>query len=98
VSLTLAEVEHIAELARLELTDAEKILYREQLSAILDYAAILQQSDTSAISPTATVIPLRNIMRSDQVEPSLPGEDVLANAPDVDEGCFRVRAILELDG
>lgn len=98
MSLTLAEVEHIAELARLELTDAEKILYREQLSAILDYAAILQQSDTSAISPTATVIPLRNIMRSDQVEPSLPGEDVLANAPDVDEGCFRVRAILELDG
>jgi aspartyl-tRNA(Asn)/glutamyl-tRNA(Gln) amidotransferase subunit C len=95
VSLTLAEVEHIAELARLSLTDAEKTLYRDQLSTILDYAAILQQVDTSAISPTATVLPLRNVMRPDQVEPSMPGEDVLANAPDAEEGCFRVRAILE---
>jgi len=98
MSLTLAEVEHIAELARLELTAEEKSLYREQLSAILDYAAVLQQCDTSAISPTATVLPLRNIMRSDRVEPSLPVEDVLANAPDADEDCFRVPAILEPGG
>lgn len=96
MSLTLAEVEHIAELARLSLTDAEKALYRDQLSAILEYAAILQQVDTSAISPTATVLPLRNIMRPDRVEPSMPVEDVLANAPDAGEGCFRVRAIFEL--
>jgi aspartyl-tRNA(Asn)/glutamyl-tRNA(Gln) amidotransferase subunit C len=98
VSLTLAEVEHIAELARLSLSDAEKALYREQLSAILDYAAVLQQVDTSAISPTATVLPLRNVMRPDRVEPPLPVEDVLANAPDVEEGCFRVRAVLEPGG
>ena len=98
MSLTLAEVEHIAELARLSLTDAEKALYRDQLSAILEYAAILQQVDTSAISPTATVLPLRNIMRPDRVEPSMPVEDVLANAPDAGEGCFRVRAIFELGG
>ena len=98
MSLTLAEVEHIAELARLSLTDAEKALYRNQLSAILDYAAILQQVDTSAISPTATVLPLRNIMRPDEVEPSMSSEDVLANASDVEEGCFRVRAILEPGG
>jgi aspartyl-tRNA(Asn)/glutamyl-tRNA(Gln) amidotransferase subunit C len=98
MSLTLAEVEHIAELARLELTDAEKNLFRQQLSAILDYSAILRQCDTSAISPTATVLPLRNIMRADQVEASLPGEDVLANAPAADGGCFRVRAILEPGG
>jgi aspartyl-tRNA(Asn)/glutamyl-tRNA(Gln) amidotransferase subunit C len=96
MSLTLAEVEHIAELARLSLTDAEKALYRDQLSAILEYAAILQQVDTSAISPTATVLPLRNIMRPDRVEPSMPVEDVLANAPDAREDCFRVRAIFEL--
>jgi len=95
MSLTLAEVEHIAELARLSLSVAEQTLYREQLSAILDYAAILQQVDTSAISPTATVLPLRNVMRPDQVEPSMPAEDVLASAPDAEEGCFRVRAILE---
>jgi aspartyl-tRNA(Asn)/glutamyl-tRNA(Gln) amidotransferase subunit C len=95
MSLTLAEVEHIAELARLGLTDSEKVLYRDQLSAILDYAAILQQVDTSAISPTATVLPLRNVMRQDRTESAMPREDVLANAPATEEGCFRVRAILE---
>jgi aspartyl-tRNA(Asn)/glutamyl-tRNA(Gln) amidotransferase subunit C len=97
MSLTIAEVEHIAELARLSLTEAEKALYREQLSAILDYAAILQRVDTSAIPPTATVLPLRNVMRDDVVEPSLPREDVLANAPDLFEGYIRVRAILEAE-
>jgi aspartyl-tRNA(Asn)/glutamyl-tRNA(Gln) amidotransferase subunit C len=95
VSLTLLEVEHMAELARLSLTDEEKALYRDQLSAILDYAAILQQADTSAIPPTATVLPLRNVMRPDEIEPAMDREDVLANAPDAEEGCFRVRAILE---
>jgi aspartyl-tRNA(Asn)/glutamyl-tRNA(Gln) amidotransferase subunit C len=98
MTLTLAEVEHIAELARLHLTDAEKTLYRDQLSAILDYAVILQQHDTSAISPTATVLPLRNVMRPDEVEPSMSSRDVLANASDVAEGCFRVRAIFEPGG
>lgn len=98
MSLTLAEVEHIADLARLSLTDAEKTLYRDQLSTILDYAAVLQQADTSTIPPTATVLPLRNVMRPDEVEPSMSSEDVLANASDVEEGCFRVRAILEPGG
>ncbi len=93
--LTLAEIEHIAELARLRLTDAEKSLFREQLSSILEYAARLQQVDTSAISPTATVLSLRNVMRDDIVAPSLPAEDVLANAPDAADGCFRVGSILE---
>jgi aspartyl-tRNA(Asn)/glutamyl-tRNA(Gln) amidotransferase subunit C len=96
MSLTIAEVEHIAELARLGLTDAEKTLYRDQLSAILDYAAALQKVDTSAILPTATVLSLRNVMRADAVEPSLPQADVLANAPDVHEGYFRVKAILDI--
>jgi len=98
MSLTLAEVEHIADLARLSLTDAEKTLYRDQLSTILDYAAVLQQVDTSTIPPTATVLPLRNVMRPDEVEPSMSSEDVLVNASDVEEGCFRVRAILEPGG
>lgn len=96
--LSAAEVEHIAELARLSLTDREKALFREQLSAILDYAAAIQQVDTSAIPPTATVLPLRNVMREDIVAPSMPREDVLANAPDAAEGCFRVGAILEGGG
>lgn len=92
--LSMTEVEHVAELARLRLTDAEKALFREQLSAILDYAAILQQIDTSAVPPTATVLPLRNVMREDVAQPALPQDDVLANAPDAQDGFFRVRAIL----
>ncbi len=92
--LSQAQVEHIAELARLSLTAAEITLFGEQLSAILDHAAALQAIDTSAIPPTATVLPLRNIMREDAPRPSLPREDVLTNAPDAAEDCFRVRAIL----
>lgn len=92
--LSLSEVEHVAELARLRLSDEEKALFREQLSAILDYAAVLQGVDTSSIAPTATVLPLRNVMREDESRPSLPQEDVLANAPDGRDGFFAVRAIL----
>jgi len=95
MSLTLAEVEHIAGLARLALSEEEKALFREQLSAILDYAAALQKINTSTIPPTATVLPLRNVMREDRVEPSLPHEDVLANAPAAQDGYFRVASILE---
>ena len=93
--LTIAEVEHIAELARLSLTEQEKTLFQDQLSAILDYAAVLQGVDTSAVPPTATVLALRNVMRDDAVEPSMPTEDVLANAPAAADGYFRVKAILE---
>ncbi|MBC8449524.1 MAG: Asp-tRNA(Asn)/Glu-tRNA(Gln) amidotransferase subunit GatC [Chloroflexi bacterium] len=95
MTLTLKDVEHIADLAKLALTAEEKERFREQLSAILDHAASLQQVDTSDIPPTATVLPLRNVMRDDEARPSLLPEDVLANAPDAAEGCFRVRAILE---
>lgn len=93
--LSLAEVEHVAELARLSLDETEKRLFQEQLSAILDYAAVIQQVDTSAAQPTATVLSLSNVMRDDQARPSMPQEDVLANAPDQAGGFFRVRAILE---
>ena len=93
--LSRVEVEHIAELAKLSLTDAEKGQFREQLSAILEYAEILQRLDTEAIPPTATVLPLRNVMAADEVRPSFPREDVLANAPQAEDGCFKVRAILE---
>lgn len=92
--LSLAEVEHVADLARLSLTEEEKALFREQLSAILDYAAVIQQVDTSAIPPTATVLPLRNVMREDVARPSIPQDDALANAPDARNGFFAVRQIL----
>jgi aspartyl-tRNA(Asn)/glutamyl-tRNA(Gln) amidotransferase subunit C len=95
MALTIADVQHIADLARLELAPAEVVHYRDQLSQILDHAAVLQKIDTSAIPPTATVLPLRNVMRDDEVEPSLAREDVLANAPDSFDGYFRVLAILD---
>jgi aspartyl-tRNA(Asn)/glutamyl-tRNA(Gln) amidotransferase subunit C len=93
--LSSSEVEHVAELARLQLSEAEKTLFREQLSAILDYAEVLQGIDTSAIPPTATVLPLRSVMREDEARPSLTQEDVLANAPEARDGFFAVRAILQ---
>jgi len=95
VKLTLAEVEHIAELARLSLSDEEKALYQEQLSAILDYAERLQALDTSAIPPTATVLPLRSVMRADEPRDSMSRDDVLANAPQVESESFRVQAVMD---
>jgi len=85
----------VAQLAQLALSEQEKELFREQLSSILAYAGRLQELDTAAISPTATVLPLQNVMRPDEVQPSLPVRDVLANAPAVEGHCFRVPVILE---
>jgi aspartyl-tRNA(Asn)/glutamyl-tRNA(Gln) amidotransferase subunit C len=93
--LTRAEVEHIAELACLGLTEGEKDLFADQLSAILDYFRVLERLDTTSVPPTTTAVPLENVMREDRVEPSMPREDVLANAPDAIDGFFRVRAVLE---
>lgn len=95
MALTRADVEHIAQLARLELTPEEKERFREQLSAILEYAARLQELDTEAIPPTAQVIEWRNVMREDEVRPSLSQEEVLANAPEARDGYFVVPTVLE---
>ena len=95
MSLTRAEVQHIAELAKLQLTEAEEALYQEQLSDILDYVQRLNTLDTGAIPPTATVLPLRSVMRDDVPCPSLPVDEVLANAPARVGDSFEVRVILE---
>ena len=95
MALTLEEVEHIAALARLRLTDDEKARYREQLSAILDYMAKLRRLDTEAIEPTATVLPLRSVLRPDVVEPSLPPGALLASAPAVEAQMFQVPPVLD---
>ena len=95
MALTLAEVEHIASLARLRLTEAEKARFREQLSAILDHMATLGRLDTSAIEPTASVLPLRSVLRPDVVTPSLPVDELLAAAPQAEARMFRVPPVLE---
>jgi aspartyl-tRNA(Asn)/glutamyl-tRNA(Gln) amidotransferase subunit C len=94
MSLSLADVEHVAALARLGLTDAEKESLREQLSTILEHIAVLNRLDTSEIPPTAQVIALDNVMRDDAVWPSLSQEEVLRNAPGQRDGFIEVRAVL----
>jgi aspartyl-tRNA(Asn)/glutamyl-tRNA(Gln) amidotransferase subunit C len=93
--LSTAEVRHVAELAKLHLTEGELAQYAAQLSAILDYAEILQQVDTSHVPPTPYVLPLHNVLRDDVPEPSLANDVALANAPDHADGFFRVRAVFE---
>lgn len=95
MSLTLEEVEHIAALARLELTEEEKARFREQLSAILDYAARLQALDTSHIPPTSTVLAKRSVLRPDVPVPGLSVDDVLRNAPRAEDHQFRVPPVQE---
>ncbi len=85
-ALTRRDVEHVAHLARLGLTDAELGLLEGQLNHILDQYAKLAELDTDAIEPTAQTIELENILREDVVVPSLPVEAILANAPEAAGG------------
>jgi aspartyl-tRNA(Asn)/glutamyl-tRNA(Gln) amidotransferase subunit C len=93
--LSLSEVEHIAQLARLGLSNEEKEMFRHQLSAILEYAELLNQLDTDGVPPTTSALPLNNVMRPDETTPGLSTEEALANAPDTEAGQFKVRPILE---
>jgi aspartyl-tRNA(Asn)/glutamyl-tRNA(Gln) amidotransferase subunit C len=93
--LSLQEVEYIAQLARLGLSDEEKELLREQLSAILEYAAVINQLDTHNVEPMTSVLPLCNVMRPDATAPGLTLDEALCNAPAVQDDQFRVQVILE---
>jgi aspartyl-tRNA(Asn)/glutamyl-tRNA(Gln) amidotransferase subunit C len=93
--ISRAEVEHVARLARLQLTDDELERMREQLSAILQYIDKLRLLDTESVEPTSHAVPLVNVMREDQVEPCFPREEMLANAPDRAGEFFRVPRIIE---
>jgi aspartyl-tRNA(Asn)/glutamyl-tRNA(Gln) amidotransferase subunit C len=94
VSLSRADVEHVAHLARLGLTDDELTRLEGELNHILDQFAVLARLDTDAISPTAQVIELENILRDDTPRPSLRLEEALANAPEHDGAHLVVPAIL----
>jgi aspartyl-tRNA(Asn)/glutamyl-tRNA(Gln) amidotransferase subunit C len=93
-SLTRADVEHVAHLARLGVTEDELARLEGQLNHILDQYAKLAELDTDAIPPTAQVIELENILRDDVARPSPPAERVLGNAPERDGDFFVVPAIL----
>jgi aspartyl-tRNA(Asn)/glutamyl-tRNA(Gln) amidotransferase subunit C len=95
MKLSREEVQHIALLARLGVTDSELERFREQLSNILENFQILQQVDTTDVPTTAQPTPLQNVTKDDKVAPSLPPDDVLANAPQREGELFRVKAVLE---
>ena len=93
--ISLREVEHVAELSRLELSEEEKQVFAQQLSAILEHFAKLQELDTEGVEPTSHVVPVRNIFREDTPEEPMSREEVLMNAPESARGCFKVPRVVE---
>jgi aspartyl-tRNA(Asn)/glutamyl-tRNA(Gln) amidotransferase subunit C len=88
-------VDHVARLARLDLSDEERNRMQSELSTILEHIARIQALDLDGVEPTSHTVPLRNVMRPDEVTPSLPQEVALANAPEAEEGRFKVPRIVE---
>ncbi len=95
MKLSREEVLHIARLARIALTEEEITRLSDQLSNLLEHFEVLQKVATEGVPPTAQSVELRSVMREDSVTPSLPPDDVLANAPRREDDYFRVRAVLE---
>ncbi len=95
MKLSRQEVEHIADLAKLRLSEDEIERFQSQLSAVLDYVELLTDLETGAVQPTAHVLPVSNVVRDDRVGDSYPRQDLLANAPDAVDGFFRVPLVLE---
>ena len=93
--ITSDEVRHLSVLARVGMTDDEIDLMRDELSHILDNIDILNQVDTEGVEPTGHSVDVNTVMRADEPTPSLPGEDVMAHAPDREQNHIRVRAVLE---
>jgi aspartyl-tRNA(Asn)/glutamyl-tRNA(Gln) amidotransferase subunit C len=92
--LTRQEVAHVADLARLHLSDEELDLFTGQLASVLDHAADVASLDLTGVPPTAHAMALTNVLRPDLVAPSLPRDEVLAEAPSVEDFRFRVPRIL----
>lgn len=93
--ITRQDVDHVARLARLHLTDAEKERMRAELDAILAYVDKLRALDTQGVEPTSHAVPLVNVMRDDEVRRSFALDEMLANAPDRVGDLFRVPRIIE---
>jgi len=95
MAVTNKEVEHVARLARLGMTEEEKVLLTSQLSAIIEYAEILKKIDTTDVPPTPHAIPMKNVFRADEVKVCDNVDDILANAPAVEAHMFIVPKIME---
>ncbi|BCA81022.1 Asp-tRNA(Asn)/Glu-tRNA(Gln) amidotransferase subunit GatC [Desulfuromonas sp. AOP6] len=95
MKITRAEVEHVARLARLALQDEELDALTGQMDAILGYVEKLKELDTDGILPTAHAVPMENAFREDVVRDSIGVDKALVNAPEADNGCFRVPRVIE---
>jgi aspartyl-tRNA(Asn)/glutamyl-tRNA(Gln) amidotransferase subunit C len=95
MSLTDKDVDHVARLARLALTEEERRNYREQLGRILDYVKALQAYDVKDVAPTSHVVPMSNAWREDEARRWPDPESVLSNAPDREDVYFKVKKIIE---
>ncbi|ULO08290.1 Asp-tRNA(Asn)/Glu-tRNA(Gln) amidotransferase subunit GatC [Paenibacillus sp. 19GGS1-52] len=95
MSITTKDVQHVAKLARLQLSPEEEATFTEQMNAILQYAEKLNELDTDNVKPTTQVLQVSNVMRDDVVKESLSQEDALLNAPEHEDGHFKVPAVLE---
>jgi len=95
MKITKEQIQHIAVLSRLNLSEEEKDLFGSQLSSILDYMDQLNELDTRETEPTSHVLSLSNVMRDDILTSSLPGEEALKNAPSHSENFYRVPKIIE---
>ena len=93
--ITVKDVDHVARLSRLTLTDAEKARMRRELDGILTYIDKLRALDTAGVPPTSHAVPMTNVMREDEPRPSFAQDDMLANAPDGSGEFFRVPRIIE---
>lgn len=93
--ITIQEVEHVARLARLKFSEEEKTELTKHLAEILDYIEQLNKLNTDDVPPTSHVIPVKNVVRSDEVKPSLTRDEALANAPSDVDGLFEVPKIVE---
>jgi aspartyl-tRNA(Asn)/glutamyl-tRNA(Gln) amidotransferase subunit C len=95
MALTVEEVRHVARLARLRLTEAELEQMQHELSSILDYIGMLQEVDVADVPPTAQVTDVVNVVRPDEVQPSLPVEVALAGAPHREDDFFKVKPVFD---
>jgi len=95
VQFTREQIDYVAHLARIELTEEERELFGAQLASILAYVEKLNELDTTDVAPTAHVMGLRNVFREDVERPSVPRERMLANAPAAACGCYLVPKILD---
>jgi len=95
MSITVKDVQHVAKLARLQLSPEEEATLTEQMNAILQYAEKLNELDTEHVKPTTHVLQVSNVMRDDVIKESLSQEAALLNAPDDEDGHFKVPAVLE---